>query len=61
MPSQVWTAPVPMTPRDLFRFCARRALLAARAGQGDAARFWLSRAEIFAARVDSGLVKERFA
>lgn len=58
MPSLIWTAPAPMTPAELFRFCARRALLAYRAGQADAARFWLSRAETFAARADSGLVKE---
>lgn len=50
MRSQVWTTAAPLSPADLFRFCARRALAAHKAGQSSAARFWFERAEIFADR-----------
>lgn len=50
MRSQVWTTAAPLSPADLFRFCARRALIAHKAGQPSAARFWFERAEIFAER-----------
>ena len=50
MRSQVWNTPAPLSPADLFRFCARRALAAHKAGQSSAARFWFERAEIFAER-----------
>lgn len=49
----IWTAPATMTAAQAFRFCARRAMLAHKAGQSSAARFWFERAETFAERAVS--------
>lgn len=49
----IWTRPADMSPAEAFRFCARRALTAHKAGQTSAARFWFERAEVFAQKAAS--------